>query len=191
MRTALFRAFGGEITVALVPDPVPSPDGVVIKVEANGICRSDWHGWMGHDPDISLPHVPGHELAGTVAETGANVTGWRSGDRVTLLNDALAADPVVVRVPGGVDVDGPIVVVNRAATPDGMSFPRLVVDAGADSAVTIVEIQVGGSGALVVPVTEVAVGPACRRDRRAPVPRRSARRAGRRRGAAGAGHRRR
>jgi Fe-S cluster assembly protein SufD len=86
-----------------------------------------------------------------------------SGDHVTLLNDALAVDPVVVRVPGGVDVDRPIVIVNTAATPGGLSFPRLVIDAGADSTVTIVEIQVGGSGgALVVPVTEMAVGSAAR-----------------------------
>ena len=44
---------------------------VVVKVEASGLCRSDWHGWMGHDPDIQLPHVPGHELAGTIAAVGA------------------------------------------------------------------------------------------------------------------------
>ena len=57
--------------------------GVVLKVEATGLCRSDWHGWMGHDPDIVLPHVPGHELAGTVAAVGAGVSGWQVGDRVT------------------------------------------------------------------------------------------------------------
>jgi alcohol dehydrogenase len=58
---------------------------VVIKVQATGICRSDWHGWMGHDPDITkLPHVPGHELAGVVEETGKNVTRWKCGDKVTV-----------------------------------------------------------------------------------------------------------
>jgi len=51
---------------------------------AAGLCRSDWHGWMGHDPDIVLPHVPGHELAGVVAATGKNVKNWREGDRVTV-----------------------------------------------------------------------------------------------------------
>jgi hypothetical protein len=49
-----------------LPDPTPGEDGVVIAVGATGLCRSDWHGWMGHDPDIKLPHVPGHELAGKV-----------------------------------------------------------------------------------------------------------------------------
>lgn len=38
---------------------------------------------MGHDSDIVLPHVPGHELAGTIAAVGAGVTGWQVGDRVT------------------------------------------------------------------------------------------------------------
>ena len=45
--------------------------------------RSDWHGWMGHDPDIELPHVPGHEFAGVVAAVGKNVKGFKPGDRVT------------------------------------------------------------------------------------------------------------
>ena len=67
-----------------VADPTPTAQGVVIKVEATGLCRSDWHGWMGHDPDIRLPHVPGHELAGTVQAVGSQVTQWRAGDRVTV-----------------------------------------------------------------------------------------------------------
>jgi alcohol dehydrogenase len=62
---------------------VPSEGGVVLKVEATGLCRSDWHGWQGHDSDIVLPHVPGHEFAGTVAALGPGVTGWQVGDRVT------------------------------------------------------------------------------------------------------------
>jgi alcohol dehydrogenase len=85
MKAVIFGEFGGALTVAQVADPVASGDGVVIEVKASGICRSDWHGWLGHDPDIArLPHVPGHELAGVVAETGRNVAGWKPGDRVTL-----------------------------------------------------------------------------------------------------------
>ena len=61
-----------------VPDPTPGPGGVVVKVEATGLCRSDWHGWMGHDPDIVLPHVPGHELAGTIQALGAGVAHWQA-----------------------------------------------------------------------------------------------------------------
>ena len=74
MRAVVFEKFGETPTIRTVPDPRPSPDGVVVKVEATGLCRSDWHGWMGHDPDIRLPHVPGHELAGVVVAVGRNVT---------------------------------------------------------------------------------------------------------------------
>lgn len=84
MRAVVFEAFGGPLEVRQVPDPTPAPDGVVIQVAANGICRSDWHGWMGHDSDVQLPHVPGHELAGTVVATGSQVRRWQVGDRVTV-----------------------------------------------------------------------------------------------------------
>ncbi|MEW9805236.1 zinc-dependent alcohol dehydrogenase family protein [Mesorhizobium sp. ZMM04-5] len=84
MKAVLYEAFGEAPSVRTVPDPAPPPEGVVVKVEATGLCRSDWHGWMGHDPDIRLPHVPGHELAGTVAAVGAGVTRWKEGDRVTV-----------------------------------------------------------------------------------------------------------
>lgn len=84
MKAAIFEAFQQPITIQNVPDPTPEADGVVIRVEANGLCRSDWHGWMGHDSDIHLPHVPGHELAGVVAAVGKDVRRWKPGDRVTV-----------------------------------------------------------------------------------------------------------
>jgi alcohol dehydrogenase len=85
MRAVIFEEFGEPLKIANVNDPVAEDHGVVIKVEASGICRSDWHGWQGHDPDICrFPHVPGHELAGTVEETGGGVAGWKRGDRVTV-----------------------------------------------------------------------------------------------------------
>ena len=84
MRALVFEEFGGPLTVREVPDPVPSPGGVVVAVGASGVCRSDWHGWSGHDPDVVLPHVPGHELAGTVAAVGTDVRAWTVGDRVTV-----------------------------------------------------------------------------------------------------------
>ncbi|MEM7343434.1 MAG: zinc-dependent alcohol dehydrogenase family protein [Chloroflexota bacterium] len=84
MRAVLFTAYQATPTLEIVPDPKPTPAGVVIEVKANGVCRSDWHGWMGHDPDVVLPHVPGHELAGVVVETGSDVKGWNVGDRVTV-----------------------------------------------------------------------------------------------------------
>lgn len=84
MRAAVFDHFGATPAVRDLPDPHPAPHGVVVRVKATGLCRSDWHGWMGHDPDITLPHVPGHELAGVVEAAGPGVTAWRPGDRVTV-----------------------------------------------------------------------------------------------------------
>lgn len=84
MRALVFEQYAGPLTVRDVPDPTPHPDGVVVRVAASGICRSDWHGWQGHDPDIRLPHVPGHELAGTVVAVGSAVRRWRADDRVTV-----------------------------------------------------------------------------------------------------------
>ena len=84
MKALYYETFGGPVSLQNLPDPAPSPSGVVISVKASGLCRSDWHGWMGHDPDIRLPHVPGHELAGEIVATGKNVTRWRIGDRVTV-----------------------------------------------------------------------------------------------------------
>ncbi|MFJ8003370.1 zinc-dependent alcohol dehydrogenase family protein [Streptomyces fagopyri] len=84
MRAVVFERYGEPAGVREVADPAPADHGVVVRVEATGLCRSDWHGWMGHDPDITLPHVPGHELAGVVEAVGARVTDWRAGDRVTV-----------------------------------------------------------------------------------------------------------
>jgi D-arabinose 1-dehydrogenase-like Zn-dependent alcohol dehydrogenase len=84
VRALVFEEFGGPLTVRSVPEPSPAPDGVVVRVGASGICRSDWHAWSGHDPDVVLPHVPGHELAGTVAAVGGRVRNWSVGDRVTV-----------------------------------------------------------------------------------------------------------
>jgi alcohol dehydrogenase len=85
MLAVLYDEFGGPPRIERAPEPAPPDDGVVIAVRATGICRSDWHGWQGHDPDVkSLPHVPGHEFAGEIVEVGKAVTKWRTGDRVTM-----------------------------------------------------------------------------------------------------------
>jgi alcohol dehydrogenase len=84
VRALVFEEYGGPLGVREVPDPAPAPHGAVVRVEATGLCRSDWHGWVGHDRTIALPHVPGHELAGTVVAVGAGVTSWAPGARVTV-----------------------------------------------------------------------------------------------------------
>lgn len=84
MKAAVFDSFGGPIQIREVPSIRPNPDAVVLEVKACGICRSDWHAWMGHDTEVRLPHVPGHELAGIIAAKGERVQRWKLGDRVTL-----------------------------------------------------------------------------------------------------------
>ncbi len=84
MRALVFDTFGGPLEVRDVADPAVPDGGAVVRVGATGVCRSDWHAWQGHDPDVRLPHVPGHELAGTVEAVGAGVQRWRAGDRVTV-----------------------------------------------------------------------------------------------------------
>ncbi|MEX1077688.1 MAG: zinc-dependent alcohol dehydrogenase family protein [Homoserinimonas sp.] len=84
MRAVMFPEFGALPDLVEVPAPELAPTGAIIGVKATGVCRSDWHGWMGHDDGIRLPHVPGHELAGVVEAVGSSVRRWRVGDRVTV-----------------------------------------------------------------------------------------------------------
>lgn len=84
MRAVVYDALNSPWRVTEVADPSPRPDGIVLRVDAAGLCRSDWHAWHGHDNVSTFPHVPGHEFAGTIAEVGAKVTRWRVGDRVAV-----------------------------------------------------------------------------------------------------------
>jgi alcohol dehydrogenase len=83
MRAVVFETYGVPPEVVEVAGPVCPDGGAVLEVRASGVCRSDWHAWRGHE-QVALPHIPGHELAGVVAETGAGVNRWRRGDRVTV-----------------------------------------------------------------------------------------------------------
>jgi D-arabinose 1-dehydrogenase-like Zn-dependent alcohol dehydrogenase len=47
MKAAVLEAFREPLVVREVPDPAPAAHGAVVRVEANGVCRSDWHGWIG------------------------------------------------------------------------------------------------------------------------------------------------
>jgi alcohol dehydrogenase len=84
MEALVYEEFGAPLTLRSVPKPEPDPHGVVLEVRACGVCRSDWHGWMGHDPMIETPNVPGHEVVGTVSAIGDRVQKWEGGERVTV-----------------------------------------------------------------------------------------------------------
>ena len=83
MKAAVYSAYGVMPDVTEAADPACPADGVVIAVGATGVCRSDWHAWKGHDL-VALPHIGGHEFAGTVAAAGPSVARWKPGDRVTV-----------------------------------------------------------------------------------------------------------
>ena len=83
MRAVSYAAYGELPVLRDLPDPTCPDGGILVRVAATGVCRSDWHAWLGHDP-VPLPMVPGHEFAGEVAAVGAGVTRWHVGDRVTV-----------------------------------------------------------------------------------------------------------
>jgi D-arabinose 1-dehydrogenase-like Zn-dependent alcohol dehydrogenase len=83
VRAVVIDAVRGRPEVRDVAHPATPIGGVVVRVMATGMCRSDWHAWAGHD-EIAFPHVPGHELAGVVVEVGEGVGRWSVGDRVTV-----------------------------------------------------------------------------------------------------------
>ncbi|GAA3527090.1 alcohol dehydrogenase [Aeromicrobium flavum] len=84
MRALVLDAVRAQPEVRDVPVPTVPDSGVVVRVVATGLCRSDWHAWAGHDDDVAFPHVPGHELAGVISSVGPGVRTWKVGDRVTV-----------------------------------------------------------------------------------------------------------
>lgn len=84
VRALVVDAVRTQPEVREVPDPSAPDGGVVVRVLATGMCRSDWHAWAGHDGGVVFPHVPGHELAGVVVDVGAGVDRRRIGERVTV-----------------------------------------------------------------------------------------------------------
>jgi D-arabinose 1-dehydrogenase-like Zn-dependent alcohol dehydrogenase len=81
MRAAVLTTYNDDLTIEDRPDPVCEPDGVVLKVLACGVCRSDWHGWTGEHPRVKPGQIPGHEYCGEVVAAGP-LAKWRIGDRV-------------------------------------------------------------------------------------------------------------
>lgn len=88
MKAAVYKDFNAPIEIISIPKPrLKSPFSVIVQVMATGVCRSDWHGWKGHDDDIrnhGLPFVPGHELSGIVVQIGNSVKKLKIGDRVAI-----------------------------------------------------------------------------------------------------------
>jgi propanol-preferring alcohol dehydrogenase len=82
MRAMVLNQPGQSLVPTDLPCPDPGPEQILIRVHACGVCRTDLHVVDGDLTEAKLPIVPGHEIVGTVVETGANVTRFRPGDRV-------------------------------------------------------------------------------------------------------------
>jgi L-iditol 2-dehydrogenase len=72
-----------EFEVQEMPEPAVGPHDVLVRVKACGICGSDVHGMDGSTGRRRPPIVMGHEAAGVVEQLGAEVSGYKIGDRVT------------------------------------------------------------------------------------------------------------
>ncbi len=81
MRAAILRAFDEPLAIEDVPMPDCPADGVILRVLACGVCRSDWHGWTGEHARVRPGSRMGHEYCGEVVEAGPQA-GWMPGDRV-------------------------------------------------------------------------------------------------------------
>lgn len=81
MRAAVVREFKKDLSIENVADPVCPNNGVVLEVAACGVCRSDFHGWVGEHPKVTNGSILGHEYCGTVVEAGAQAK-HKIGDRL-------------------------------------------------------------------------------------------------------------
>ena len=81
MRAAVVREFNEDLSIETVEDPKCPENGVVLEVAACGVCRSDFHGWVGGHPKVTNGSILGHEYCGTVVEAGAQAK-YKIGDRL-------------------------------------------------------------------------------------------------------------
>ncbi|MEM9032020.1 MAG: zinc-dependent alcohol dehydrogenase family protein [Pseudomonadota bacterium] len=74
MRAAVLREYNADLSLEDVPEPDCPEDGVVLQVLACGVCRSDWHGWVGEHPRVKPGQIGGHEYCGEVVDAGPRAT---------------------------------------------------------------------------------------------------------------------
>jgi propanol-preferring alcohol dehydrogenase len=82
MRAMVLNSHSSPLEARELPDPLPGPGQVLIRVHTCGVCRTDLHIVDGELTQAVLPLIPGHEIVGTVVKSGRGVTGFRAGDRV-------------------------------------------------------------------------------------------------------------
>ena len=82
MLAMVLHSPGAPPRAAEVPEPEPGPEGVLLRVRACAVCRTDLHVVDGELPDPKLPLIPGHQIVGTVERVGERVARFAVGDRV-------------------------------------------------------------------------------------------------------------
>lgn len=82
MRAMVLEKPGELLRIKELPVPTPGPEGVLIRVHACGVCRTDLHVVDGELPHPKLPLIPGHEIIGTIMEKGEQVDGLSIGQRI-------------------------------------------------------------------------------------------------------------
>ena len=86
MKAVVMEGVRQPLVVKDFPEPVIGPNDALVRVEACGVCRSDWHLWQGDLSwvgfELPIPCVLGHEWAGTVEAVGSGVEHIRPGMRV-------------------------------------------------------------------------------------------------------------
>jgi len=178
MRAAVFEGIE-NIQVREVPKPGCDPDGVLVKVEACGLCGSDirnYHAGLRHGVKSQ---IMGHEIAGVVEEAGPEVTRFQAGDRVAVAPDVscgvctyckrgwvnLCVDHRMVGThwPGGFAqyVHLPRVVLERGmvhAMPESLSFDHAALSEPASSVLASQENAGVGLGDTVLVIGDGPVG---------------------------------
>ena len=87
MKAVVLEEYNKPLVIRDVDIADPGVHEVTIEVKACGLCLSDVHIAEGKVPTVTLPHIPGHEIAGIVAKTGSKVKDFQAGDRVAMSLD--------------------------------------------------------------------------------------------------------
>jgi Fe-S cluster assembly protein SufD len=148
------------------PAPLPAATQALVDAVADRAATIVVRNGRVVSADVSDALAARGVRVGPAGDDDADAVGAAVGeapDAFVTLHDAFAVEPVVVDVPPGVTTPGPVVVVHVTEGDGVATFPHLVVRAGADADVSVLEIQASGDErALVVPVTEIVAGRAAR-----------------------------
>jgi NADPH:quinone reductase-like Zn-dependent oxidoreductase len=175
MKAVRYHRYGGSEVLRYeeAPRPVPGPTQVLVKVAAtsfNPVDAGIRGGYLAQVYQVSFPHVPGVDVAGTIAEIGEGVTGWNAGDAVVaflpLNADGAAAEFAVVPVESLAAAPTSVPLADAAALPEpaltawqalfeiaGLTGGQSVLINGATGAVGGYAIQLARQAAAVVTAT--------------------------------------